>query len=107
MASPSTPPIPPHRGYAFEALDNQQLQFLWDWSQHNLTIRTGKLSFRSNPKLCVSEIRRMWEKTGVAEKFDEKDFRRNGDRASCERITFLSLFFFFVPFFSLTLRLGK
>ncbi|KAJ8417407.1 hypothetical protein AAFF_G00286340 [Aldrovandia affinis] len=70
--------------YAFSALGNQHLQYLWDWSQHNLTINAGKLYFRSNPKLCVSEIRSMWEKTGITEKFQVEDFRHNGDRASCE-----------------------
>ncbi|RXN38562.1 insulin-like growth factor 1 receptor [Labeo rohita] len=69
--------------YAFTALDNQHLQLLWDWSQHNLTISAGKLYFRLNPKLCMSEIRKMWEKTGIKEKFLEGDFRNNGDRASC------------------------
>ncbi len=70
--------------YAFAALDNQHLQLLWDWSQHNLTINAGKLYFRLNPKLCMSEIRKMWEKTGIMEKFLEGDFRNNGDRASCK-----------------------
>ncbi|XP_052002563.1 insulin-like growth factor 1b receptor [Xyrauchen texanus] len=70
--------------YAFVALDNQHLQFLWDWSQHNLTINTGKLYFRLNPKLCMSEIRKMWAKTGITETFLEEDFRNNGHRASCE-----------------------
>ncbi|XP_028999877.2 insulin-like growth factor 1b receptor isoform X2 [Betta splendens] len=70
--------------YAFSAFDNQQLQYLWDWKQHNLTIKTGKLFFRANPKLCTSEIRKMWDKTGIQGHFDESDFRNNGDRASCE-----------------------
>ncbi|XP_044049461.1 insulin-like growth factor 1b receptor [Siniperca chuatsi] len=70
--------------YAFSAFDNQQLQYLWDWKQHNLTIKAGKLFFRANPKLCTSEIRKMWEKTGILGRFDESDFRNNGDRASCE-----------------------
>lgn len=70
--------------YAFSAYDNQQLQYLWDWKQHNLTIKAGKLFFRANPKLCMSEIRKMWEKTGVQGRFDESDFRNNGDRVSCK-----------------------
>lgn len=70
--------------YAFSAFDNQQLQYLWDWKQHNLTIKTGKLYFRANPKLCMSEIRNMWDKTGIKGRFDESDFRNNGDRASCK-----------------------
>ncbi|XP_076880952.1 insulin-like growth factor 1b receptor isoform X2 [Brachyhypopomus gauderio] len=69
--------------YAFSALDNQNLQFLWDWSQHNLTIHAGKLFFRLNPKLCMSEIRKMSMKTGITEQFVEEEFRNNGDRASC------------------------
>uniref|UniRef100_A0A8C5D3M6 Tyrosine-protein kinase receptor n=1 Tax=Gouania willdenowi TaxID=441366 RepID=A0A8C5D3M6_GOUWI len=70
--------------YAFSAFDNQQLQYLWDWKQHNLTIKMGKLFFRANPKLCMSEIRSMWDKTSIQGRFDEGDFRNNGDRASCE-----------------------
>ncbi|XP_057186906.1 insulin-like growth factor 1b receptor [Triplophysa rosa] len=69
--------------YAFVALDNQRLQSLWDWSQHNLTISAGKLQFRLNPRLCVSEIRKMWIKTGIKEKFTEEDFSKNGDLSSC------------------------
>ncbi|KAF7703220.1 insulin-like growth factor 1b receptor isoform X1 [Silurus meridionalis] len=78
--------------YAFSAFDNQNLQFLWDWSQHNLTVHTGKLFFGRNPRLCISEIRKMWQKTGIKDKFVEDDFRNNGGRANCERkiLKFLS-----------------
>ncbi|XP_059362480.1 insulin-like growth factor 1 receptor isoform X2 [Carassius carassius] len=72
------------QSYAFSAIDNQNLQYLWDWSQHNLTIKTGKLFFRFNPKLCMSEIQKMWEKTEVKEKMEEDDARSNGERASCK-----------------------
>lgn len=78
--------------YAFSAFDNQQLQYLWDWKQHNLTIKAGKLFFRANPKLCMSEIRKMWEKTGTQGRFDESDFRNNGDRASCKSHMSVRLF---------------
>ncbi|XP_024864474.1 insulin-like growth factor 1b receptor [Kryptolebias marmoratus] len=70
--------------YSFSANNNQELQYLWDWNQHNLTIKTGKLFFKGNPKLCMSEIRKMWHKTGVQGRFDETDFHKNGYRASCE-----------------------
>uniref|UniRef100_A0A8C6U6K6 Tyrosine-protein kinase receptor n=1 Tax=Neogobius melanostomus TaxID=47308 RepID=A0A8C6U6K6_9GOBI len=73
--------------YAFSAIENQQLQYLWDWKKHNLTIKNGKLYFRGNPKLCMSEIRKMWNKTGIQERFDESGFRNNGYRASCESYT--------------------
>ncbi|XP_056621514.1 insulin-like growth factor 1a receptor [Triplophysa dalaica] len=72
------------QSYAFYAMDNQNLQYLWDWTQHNLTIKNGKMFFRFNPKLCISEIRKMWEKTGVKGKMEEDDIRSNGERASCE-----------------------
>lgn len=85
----------PSSMYAFSAFDNQQLQYLWDWKQHNLTIKAGKLFFRANPKLCMSEIRKMWEKTGIQGRFDESDFRNNGDRASCK--DHMSFRFFVAP----------
>uniref|UniRef100_A0A8C7ZHT9 Tyrosine-protein kinase receptor n=1 Tax=Oryzias sinensis TaxID=183150 RepID=A0A8C7ZHT9_9TELE len=70
--------------YSFFAINNQHLQSLWDWSQHNLTIRAGRLFFRQNPKLCMSEIHKMWEKTGITVKPEGGDFRNNGEKASCE-----------------------
>ncbi|XP_072321577.1 insulin-like growth factor 1b receptor [Eucyclogobius newberryi] len=73
--------------YAFSAFENQQLQYLWDWKKHNLTILKGQLNFRRNPKLCMSEIRKMWNKTGIPDRFDEGSFRNNGYRASCESYT--------------------
>ncbi|XP_037306483.1 insulin-like growth factor 1a receptor [Pungitius pungitius] len=73
--------------YSFSAIDNQHLQYLWDWSQHNLTIGNGRLFFRLNPKLCMFEIHKMWEETGIAGKPEDGDFRNNGERASCESHT--------------------
>lgn len=70
--------------YAFSAINNQHLQHLWDWDHHNLTILNGRLFFQLNPKLCMSEIHTMWEKTGVAVKPEEGDFRNNGEKASCK-----------------------
>uniref|UniRef100_A0A3Q2CA13 Tyrosine-protein kinase receptor n=1 Tax=Cyprinodon variegatus TaxID=28743 RepID=A0A3Q2CA13_CYPVA len=70
--------------YSFSAVNNQNLQSLWNWTQHNLTIQAGRIFFRGNPKLCMSEIHAMWEKTGITVKPEEADYRYNGDRASCE-----------------------
>ncbi|XP_034032455.1 insulin-like growth factor 1a receptor [Thalassophryne amazonica] len=70
--------------YAFLAIDNQNLQYLWDWNHHNLTILAGRLFFRGNPKLCMSEIHTMWEKTGITMEKEQGDFRNNGERASCK-----------------------
>lgn len=76
--------------YAFSVINNQNLQNLWDSNQHNLTILNGRLFFRLNPKLCTSEIHKMWEKTGRTEKLEEGDFRNNGERASCEYFSYVT-----------------
>uniref|UniRef100_A0A4W3HNK7 Tyrosine-protein kinase receptor n=2 Tax=Callorhinchus milii TaxID=7868 RepID=A0A4W3HNK7_CALMI len=72
--------------YSFFVLHNQNLQQLWDWSRHNLTIKQGKIYFAFNQKLCRSEISRMEEVTGVKGRQGTNDNqdRTNGDRASCE-----------------------
>uniref|UniRef100_A0A8C6UGW2 Tyrosine-protein kinase receptor n=1 Tax=Neogobius melanostomus TaxID=47308 RepID=A0A8C6UGW2_9GOBI len=70
--------------YAFSAINNLNLQHLWNWTQHNLTIQSGRLFFRMNPKLCMSEIHKMVERTGITVKQEESDFHNNGQRASCE-----------------------
>eukprot|EP00061_Rhincodon_typus_P003947 g21371.t1 len=76
--------VEPSRNYSFYVLDNQNLQQLWDWSRHNLTIKQGKIYFAFNPKLCVSEIYRMVEVAGVKGRQGSADMeqRTNGDRAS-------------------------
>ncbi|KAM4733830.1 insulin-like growth factor 1a receptor isoform 2-T2 [Anableps anableps] len=73
--------------YSFSAVNNQNLQSLWNWTQHNLTIQAGRIFFRGNPKLCMSEINAMWDKTGITVKPEKGDFRYNGERASCESYT--------------------
>ncbi|XP_013858973.1 insulin-like growth factor 1a receptor [Austrofundulus limnaeus] len=70
--------------YSFSVFNNQNLQSLWDWSEHNLTIEAGRLFFRKNPKLCMSVIHTMWENTGIQVKPGEGDFLNNGERANCE-----------------------
>ncbi|KAJ6664292.1 hypothetical protein lerEdw1_008511 [Lerista edwardsae] len=72
--------------YSFYALDNQNLRQLWDWSKHNLTIARGKLFFHYNPKLCLSEIHKMEEISGIKERQEKNDIapKTNGDQASCE-----------------------
>ncbi|KAM8974756.1 insulin-like growth factor 1 receptor [Pelodytes ibericus] len=80
--------------YSFYVFDNSNLQQLWDWNRHNLTIKNGKMYFAFNPKLCVSEIYRMEEVTGTKGRQSEADLnsRTNGDRASCAShdLTFIS-----------------
>uniref|UniRef100_A0A8C8SKG9 Tyrosine-protein kinase receptor n=1 Tax=Pelusios castaneus TaxID=367368 RepID=A0A8C8SKG9_9SAUR len=72
--------------YTLYVLDNQNLQQLWDWSHHTLSIPVGKVYFAFNPKLCLSEIYRMEEVTGTKGRQNKAEVnpRTNGDRASCE-----------------------
>lgn len=69
-------------------LDNQNLQQLWDWSQHRLSIPVGKMYFAFNPKLCLSEIFRTEEVTGTKGRQNKAEInpRTNGDQASCELV---------------------
>lgn len=97
--------------YAFSAINNQNLQNLWDWNQHNLAILNGRLFFRLNPKLCISEIHKMWEKTGKTEKPEEGDFLNNGEQASCEYLFHVTFgqrsykYIYLIYFFALLMML--
>ncbi|KAL7977952.1 hypothetical protein Chor_004939 [Crotalus horridus] len=75
--------------YTLYVLDNQNLQQLWDWSQHRLSIPVGKMYFAFNPKLCLSEIFRTEEVTGTKGRQNKAEInpRTNGDQASCKTQT--------------------
>ncbi|NXD97198.1 INSRR protein, partial [Chaetorhynchus papuensis] len=75
--------------YTLYVLDNQNLQQLWDWSHHILSIPVGKMYFAFNPKLCLAEIYRMEEVTGTKGRQNKAEInpRTNGDRASCKTQT--------------------
>ncbi|NXT87796.1 INSRR protein, partial [Anhinga rufa] len=75
--------------YTLYVLDNQNLQQLWDWSHHALSIPVGKMYFAFNPKLCLAEIYRMEEVTGTKGRQNKAEInpRTNGDRASCKTQT--------------------
>lgn len=75
-----------HRSYSFYVLDNNNLQQLWDWSKHNLTIKHGKMYFAFNPRLCLKEIYDMENTTGTRGRQTELDInpRNNGDMAPCK-----------------------
>ncbi|XP_053740412.1 insulin receptor a [Synchiropus splendidus] len=72
--------------YSFYVQDNQNLRQLWDWSKHKLAIPRGRLYFHYNSKLCLSEIRKMEEVTGLKDRRVKNDIasKTNGDQASCE-----------------------
>ncbi|XP_009884482.1 PREDICTED: insulin receptor-related protein, partial [Charadrius vociferus] len=75
--------------YTLYVLDNQNLQQLWDWNHHVLSIPVGKMYFAFNPKLCLAEIYRMEEVTGTKGRQNKAEInpRTNGDRASCKTQT--------------------
>ncbi|XP_066448944.1 insulin-like growth factor 1 receptor isoform X2 [Eleutherodactylus coqui] len=75
--------------YSFYVLDNNNLQQLWDWSKHNLTIKQGKMYFAFNPRLCLKEIYDMENATGTRGRQSELDIntRNNGDMAPCATYT--------------------
>ncbi|KAM6434450.1 insulin receptor-related protein isoform 1-T1 [Liasis olivaceus] len=75
--------------YTLYVLDNQNLQQLWDWGQHRLSIPVGKMYFAFNPKLCLLEIFRMEEVTGTKGRQNKAEInpRTNGDQASCKTQT--------------------
>ncbi|XP_074836963.1 insulin receptor-related protein isoform X3 [Carettochelys insculpta] len=77
------------RNYTLYVLDNQNLQQLWDWTHHTLSVPMGKMYFAFNPKLCLSEIYRMEEVTGTKGRQNKAEInpRTNGDRASCKTQT--------------------
>lgn len=85
VLTPSTH-IFPSRNYTLYVLDNQNLQQLWDWNHHVLSIPMGKMYFAFNPKLCLAEIYHMEEVTGTKGRQNKAEInpRTNGDRASCE-----------------------
>ncbi|RXM95287.1 Insulin receptor-related protein [Acipenser ruthenus] len=72
--------------YTLYVLDNQNLQRLWDWSRHNLSIPVGKIYFAFNPKLCLSQIYRLEQATGTRGRQNTAEInpRTNGDRMSCK-----------------------
>ncbi|XP_058862183.1 insulin receptor-related protein-like [Acipenser ruthenus] len=72
--------------YTLYVLDNQNLQRLWDWSHHNLSIPVGKIYFAFNPKLCLSQIYRLEQATGTRGRQNTAEInpRTNGDRMSCK-----------------------
>ncbi|XP_041098935.1 insulin receptor-related protein-like [Polyodon spathula] len=72
--------------YTLYVLDNQNLERLWDWSQHNLSIPVGKIYFAFNPKLCLTQIYQLETATGTRGRQNTAEInpRTNGDRMSCK-----------------------
>lgn len=72
--------------YALYVLANNNLQELFDFSQHpNITIGSGKFFFHYNPKLCYSEIEELHNLTGIKEPLSNLDvsLSSNGDQVAC------------------------
>ncbi|XP_050497330.1 insulin-like receptor [Diabrotica virgifera virgifera] len=71
--------------YVFSVFDNQNLQDLWDWNTRPpLKIKSGKLFFHFNPKLCYEKILTLQEKAGLGNFTDlEVAKNSNGDKTAC------------------------
>lgn len=52
----------------------------------------------------MSEIHKMWEKTGITVRPEEGDFRNNGERASCEYMQYILIYTLFVSVYSHAVR---
>ncbi|RZC33456.1 insulin-like receptor, partial [Asbolus verrucosus] len=71
--------------YALFVFENQNLQRLWNFTDNfNLTIQRGTIAFHDNPQLCLSEIEKLANLTGIGNKSDIEMFKySNGDKSAC------------------------
>ncbi|XP_041463958.1 insulin-like peptide receptor [Lytechinus variegatus] len=72
--------------YSLYVLANNNLQQLFDFSQHpNISIGNGKFFFHYNPKLCYSEIEKLHNLTGIKAPLSNIDvsLSSNGDQVAC------------------------
>nr|CAD7427516.1 unnamed protein product [Timema monikensis] len=70
--------------------DNPKLERLWLWDNKSqgLEIRNGRLLFHDNPRLCISEVDKLQNITGLSNYTNVEVAREsNGDRAICNSIS--------------------
>nr|CAD7600190.1 unnamed protein product [Timema genevievae] len=70
--------------------DNPKLERLWLWDNmsQGLEIRNGRLLFHDNPRLCISEVDKLQNITGLSNYTNVEVAREsNGDRAICNSIS--------------------
>lgn len=76
--------------YSVIVHENQNLQFLWNWTAKNfsLEIKHGTLNFHYNPKLCMSEIEKLREVSGLKMNYSTIDVspHSNGDKFACNYV---------------------
>lgn len=71
--------------YVFIALDNQNLQEIWDWQNRTLQIDNGRLFFHFNPKLCPDKIKELQKRANLSKPTElEVADSSNGDKIACD-----------------------
>ncbi|KAF5302261.1 hypothetical protein FQA39_LY10300 [Lamprigera yunnana] len=75
-----------NRRHSLIVFENQNLHKLWDWDNLNLTIKNGTISFHYNPMLCLKEIAKLGEVTGLEYTSIDVSLFSNGDKTSCNTI---------------------
>ncbi|XP_044740793.1 insulin-like receptor isoform X2 [Chrysoperla carnea] len=77
-------------GYSLIVKDNQNLQELWDFSNHTnhkLQILNGRVQFHHNPKLCIDKIDALVAMIGLKNvREDEIQRKTNGDKIACNLV---------------------
>nr|CAI5836935.1 unnamed protein product [Callosobruchus analis] len=81
---------PENGKYSVFIYENQNLRKLWNFSDPNfhLRINNGIFAFHDNPYLCLSEVEKLAEITGLKGKYTKNDVSHysNGDNAACATI---------------------
>ncbi|KAK4886760.1 hypothetical protein RN001_003031 [Aquatica leii] len=95
-----------NRRHSFIVFENQNLHKLWDWDNFKLTIKNGTFSFHYNPMLCLKEIERLREITGIEYSSIDVSSFSNGDKTACNEID-LSFFIQNISSRSITLTWNK
>ncbi|CAH1968781.1 unnamed protein product, partial [Acanthoscelides obtectus] len=81
---------PENGKYSVFIYENQNLRKLWNFSDPNfhLKINNGIFAFHDNPYLCLTEVEKLAEITGLNGKYTKNDVSQysNGDNAACATI---------------------
>lgn len=74
-----------NRRYALIVFENQNLHKLWNWDNFTIAIKNGGISFHYNPHLCLSQIEKLANITGLSHSYTDIDVSpySNGDKTAC------------------------
>lgn len=73
---------------SISVMDNENLVELWDLTNRTLAIENGsRVHFHYNPKLCLSEIRKLTDHLHIEPTLLEVSRDSNGETATCDNFT--------------------